>query len=55
MASAGAVEVRCPSCEAPLTVPVHARVAGRADNGVVQVDVLPDKTEVELHALVCDG
>ena len=47
------VQVPCPECDTPLTIPVHAHTDGRSDNGVVQVDVVPDKTEIELHALLC--
>lgn len=53
MANLGAVQVLCPDCDTPLTIPVYAETTGRSDDGVVQVDVIPDKTEIGLHALLC--
>ena len=55
LASAGSVQVACPACHAPLTVPVFAGGCRRIDSGVVEVDIVPDKTELQLHALVCAG
>ncbi|QKW15464.1 hypothetical protein [Verrucosispora sp. NA02020] len=45
----------CPDCETPLPITVTAEPGGRADDGMLQVAVLSDKTEVEAHSLTCNG
>lgn len=49
--NAGLVRVPCPNCGTTLPIPVHARIDGRADDGTIQVSILPDKTEVWAHSL----
>lgn len=54
-APAGLVHAACPDCDTPIPIPVTAEPAGRSDDGVLQVSVLADKTEVWAHSLTCDG
>jgi hypothetical protein len=54
-APVGLVHVVCPDCDAPIPIPVTAETAGRSDEGVLQVSVIAEKTEVWAHSLTCDG
>lgn len=47
--------VDCPDCGDKIPVPVTIEVTGKSDDRILQIAVLPDRTEVWSHSLTCRG
>ncbi len=49
----GEVRIVCPACDEPLSVTVLANDVHQLNNGMVEVDIVTDKRDLHLHALIC--